>query len=70
MPLLWTATTPTEIALKIGGWVGLCQAFNGCSFAADFCGLAGLRKCSWWIVEKQGLSNRIITDSFGCLKIN
>jgi len=46
MPLLWTVTIPTEIALKIGGWVGLCQAFNGCSFAADFRGLASLRKCS------------------------
>ena len=70
MTLLWPTATPTEIALKIGGWVGLCQAFNGCSFAADFCGLAGLWKCSWLIAEKQGLGNRIITDSFSCLKIN
>jgi hypothetical protein len=70
LSLLSPATAPAEIALKIGGWVGLCQAFNGCSFAADSWGLAGLGKWIVFISQKQPLSDRSVTDSLGCLQVN
>src|SRR5210317_1768576 len=42
-------------------WVFFCRRFLRISWLAEMFLV---------IAEKQGLSNRIITDSFGCLKIN